>query len=253
METPASILRSIQDRAWALSLDLKDTFFHNLVSCAHRKFLRFRFAHRYFHFQALPFCLTTSPYLFTCLIKPVGACAMSRGLSITQYLNNWLLSAASPQSCKEWTQWLLQLTTSLGLVVNLPKSDLTPKQVFDCIGITFNLSSGQACSAHHRVQTFLNLLKSSSQSPAPLAVHWLQILGHMTSLEKLTRCGHQHIHCLLFVLHDTWNPTEEPISPSNPHHTGSPVSLRVVVLSAQPDFQDSSACASAVPAVTTVH
>ena len=73
-----------------------------------------------------------------------------------------------PQSCKEWTQWLLQHTTSLGLVVNLPKSDLTPKQVFDYIGITFNHSNGLACSAHCRVQTFLYLLKPSSQSPSSL-------------------------------------------------------------------------------------
>ena len=162
METPAFILRSMVDGAWALSLDLKDAFFHILVACAHRKFLRFRFGHCHFHSQALPFGLTTSPYLFTDLVKPVGACATSRKLSITQYLDDWLLSAASPQSHKEWTQWLLQLTTSLGLVVNLPKLDLTPKQVFDYIGITFDHSNSLTCSAHNRVQSFLNLLKSSS-------------------------------------------------------------------------------------------
>ena len=210
METPASILRSMVDGAWTSSLDLKDAFFHVPVARAHRKFLRFRFGHRHFHFRALPFGLTTSPYLFTRLVKPVGAYARSRGLSITQYLDDWLLSAASPQSCNEWTQWLLQLTTSLGLVVNLPKSDLTPKQVFDYIGITFDLSNGLACPAHHRVQTFLNLLKSFTQSPAPPAVRWQQVLGHMTSLEKLTRRGRLHMRPLQFALHDFWNQLRDP-------------------------------------------
>ena len=214
METSASILRSMVDETWTSSLNLKDAFFHILVARAHRKFLRFQFDHCHFHFQALPFGLTTSPYLFTCVVKLVRAYARSRGLSITQYLDDWLLSAASPQSCNEWTQWLLQLATSLGLVVNLPKSDLTPKQVFDYIGITFDLSNDLACPAHHRMQTFLNLLKSFSQSLAPSAVCWQQVLGHMTSLEKLTCHGRLHMRPLQFTLHDTWNqPSDPPLQP----------------------------------------
>ena len=164
------------DRAWALSLNQKDAFFYILVSRTHRKILCFRCDHNHFHFQTLPLGLTTSPYLFTHLVKPVRAYARSRGPFITQYLQDWLLSAASPRSCKEWTQWLLQVTTSLGLVINLPQLNLTPKQVFNQLGITFDRSNGLACSAHHRVQTFLNFLKSSSQSPAHSSVHWQWIL-----------------------------------------------------------------------------
>ena len=85
MEMPASILRSMVDRAWALSLHLKDAFFHIPVARAHRKFLHFRFGHCHFHFRALPLGLTTSSYLFTHLVKLVGAYARSRGLSISQY------------------------------------------------------------------------------------------------------------------------------------------------------------------------
>ena len=46
-------------------------------------------------------------------------------------------------------------------------------------------------------------------------------------------------------------PTAQPTSPTNPHHTRSPVSPRVVVSSAQPDFWSSSASTSS--AVTAVH
>ena len=40
----------------------------------------------------------------------------------------WNISASSPTLCARWTEWVLRLTTSLGLILNLPKCDLTPSQ-----------------------------------------------------------------------------------------------------------------------------
>ena len=99
METSTSIMRSLQPGHWATSLDFKDAFFHVPVTPAHRCYLSFRFSHRYFRFRALPFGLATSPYLFTRLVKVVGAFARSQGLSLLLYLDDWNISAPSAPAC----------------------------------------------------------------------------------------------------------------------------------------------------------
>ena len=144
METPTSIMRSLQPGHWATSLDFKDAFFHVPVAPAHRRYLSFRFGHRYFRFQSLPFGLAMSPYLFTRLVKAVGTFARSQGLSLLLYLDDWNISAPSAPACMAWTSWLLTLSERLGLVVNMDKCELVPSRRFVFVGIDFDLANGTA-------------------------------------------------------------------------------------------------------------
>ena len=65
METPRSIRDAMHPNDWAVSIDLKDAYFHILVHPADRKFLRFVWKDRVFQFKALPFGLAPAPWLFT--------------------------------------------------------------------------------------------------------------------------------------------------------------------------------------------
>ena len=168
METSASIMRSLQPGHWATSLDFKDDFFHVPVAPAHRHYLSFWFDHHYFRFRALPFSLATSPYLFTRLVKAVGAFARSQGLSLLLYLDNWNISAPSAPACTAWTSWLLTLSEPLGLVVNTDRCELVPSQCFVFVGIDFDLANGTARLAPHRVQNLLLSLQTfTSLRPPP--------------------------------------------------------------------------------------
>ena len=42
------------------------------------------------------------------------------------------------------------------------------------------------------------------------AVKWQHLLGHMTSLEKLTRRGHLHMHPVQFTHHNQWSQSSDP-------------------------------------------
>ena len=68
--------------------------------------------------------------------------AQSRGIRIHQYLDNWLIRAPTKESCHQGTQSLLALCQELGWVVNLEKSELEPKQVFEFVGYQYDLSHG---------------------------------------------------------------------------------------------------------------
>ena len=53
--------------------------------------------------------------------------AIRKGITIHQYLDDWLMRAGSYQVCLRHTQELVQVCRRLGWIVNLEKSELEPK------------------------------------------------------------------------------------------------------------------------------
>ena len=142
METPETIRISLQGE-WVTSLDFRDAYFHIPVHIKSRKYLRFHFQNQSYQFWALPFGLSTAPMEFTCVVKEINLMAQSRGIRIHQYLDDWLIRAPTKESCHQGTQSLLSLCQELGWVMNLQKSELEPKQVFEFVGYQYDLSHGR--------------------------------------------------------------------------------------------------------------
>ena len=210
METTASILQATTPGLWATSIDLKDAFFHIPVATSHRKYLRFMVDGHHYQFRALPFGLATSPYVFTRVMKAVAAYARSLGLQLYLYLDDWILLSSSSALAASWMQWLLDLARALGLLVNIPKCDLTPSQIYHFIGILFDLIRGRAQPTPERIDKFLLLAQNFQRTATTPAVIWQQLLGHMTSLEKLVPRGRLHMRPLQFCLKDQWSSTSQP-------------------------------------------
>ncbi len=205
METVRSILAAMRQGTWSTSLDLQDAFLHVPVARRHRKYLRFYVRGVHYQFTSLPFGLGMSPFVFTRIVKAIGAYARSRGLRLIQYLDDWMLSCNSYQNCASWTTWLLQLAKALGLLPNIPKSDLEPAQLRQFVGILFDLVVGSARPADHRIQSFRKLAAQFLQMAAPSAQDWQRLLGHMTSLERLVPRGRLRMRPLQFRLQEEWS------------------------------------------------
>ena len=210
METAASIVQATVPGMWATSLDLKDAFFHIPIAPAFRKFLRFRVDDRGYQFRALPFGLTMSPFVFTKVLAPVGAFARTHGLDLHLYLDDWILLMSSEETSDKATQWLLQLSQALGLLVNIPKCDLTPAQVYQFLGILFDLLAGQAKPTQERVDKMWSISRPFLSGKPMSAVSWQCLLGHMTSLERLIPLARLHMRPLQFCLKDQWSAVTDP-------------------------------------------
>ena len=130
METPESIRTAIQLNDWTVSIDLSDAFLHIPVNVQDRKYLRFAYKGESLQFRALPFGLATSPWLFTQIMIEVKIMALQKGIIIHQYLDDWLIRSQSKQVLLNQTEWLLALCKTLGLRINLEKSELTPTRDF---------------------------------------------------------------------------------------------------------------------------
>ena len=143
METPETIRTSLQQGEWVTSINFKDAYFHIPIQEQSRKYLRFHVQGQTYQFKALPFSLSTAPLKFTVVPKEVKLMAIHKGIRIHQYLDDWLVRASSHQVCLQHTQDLVRMCQDLGWLLNLEKSELEPKQVFDFVGYQFNFRSGQ--------------------------------------------------------------------------------------------------------------
>ena len=79
--------------------------------------------------------------------------AIHKGIRIHQYLDDWLVRARSHQVCLQHTQDLVKFCQELGWRVNLEKSELEPKQVFNFVGYQFDLESSRVRPTPDRWQS----------------------------------------------------------------------------------------------------
>ena len=120
---------------WVSLIDLSDTYLHIPIHPNSRKYLRFCYKSQVFQFTSLPFRLATAPQVFTMIVKEVKLMALSRGLRIHQYLDDWLIRSQSQEEAQVNTQAVVDLTQSLGWIINQEKLELKPTQVFFVHGL----------------------------------------------------------------------------------------------------------------------
>ena len=129
MESSRSVLNAIRQGDFLLTTDMKDGYFHIPIHQESQKFLRFVFQGKVFQFRALPFGLSTAPQVFTRVIAFLGRLLRLRGVRVILYLDDWLLLAGTIKEALRAKRILLELTDTLGIVLNLQKSCLDPAQV----------------------------------------------------------------------------------------------------------------------------
>ena len=97
METPESIRTSLIPGEWLSSIDLSDAYLHIPIHPNSRKCLRFCHRSQVFQFTSLPFGLAIAPHIFSMIVKEVKLMALSRGLRLHQYLDDWLIRSQSQE------------------------------------------------------------------------------------------------------------------------------------------------------------
>ena len=128
------------------------------------------------------------------------------------YIDDWLLNPGTHQEALEQTSWLKSLCQKLGLVLNLEKSDLIPSQVATYLGIELDTSLGLARPSHKRLTNWLSVAEGFTAQQSPPAVQWLQVLGHLVSLEKLVPYGRIRIRPIQWQLRLQWSQSKEKSS-----------------------------------------
>ena len=207
METPETIRTSLQQGEWITSIDFKDAYFHIPIQEQSRKYLRFYVQGQTYQFKALPFGLSTAPLEFTVVVKEVKLMAIHKGIRIHQYLD-WLVRAESYQICLQHTQELVQICQNLGWIVNLEKSELEPKQIFNFVGYQFDLKAGRVRPTpdwwqilQEKIFEILSLLTCPVRQ-------FMSLIGLLTATEKQVYLGRLHMRPIQWHLKNNWRVPE---------------------------------------------
>ena len=139
METSESIRASLIPGKWVSSIDLSDAYLHIPIHQNSRKHLWFFHNSQVFQFTSLPFSLATAPQVFTMIVKEVQLMALTRGVRLHQYLNDRFIRALSQEEAQVNTQTVVNVTQSLGWIINQKKSELKPTQNFSFVCYKYHL------------------------------------------------------------------------------------------------------------------
>ena len=152
----------------------------------------------------LPFGLATAPQVFTMIVKEVKLMALSRGLRIHQYLDDWLIRSQSQEESKVDTQAVVDVTQSLGWIINQKKSELNPTQVFSFVGYEYHLDSALVRPTHERRLKLQDLILRLKSKRVLTARCLMSLIGLLASTEKMVPEGRLHMRPFQFHLKEHW-------------------------------------------------
>ena len=141
MEGVPMLTTMIQQNDWMVSMDLQDAYCCVLVHPNHRRYLRLWWDDTLYQYRSLLFGLSSSPRVFTKLLRPVVAFLRRLGVRLLIYLDDILLLNQSQAELEKDKCSVLFLLHKLGFVVNQNKSMLIPTQKIEYLG--FVIDSGR--------------------------------------------------------------------------------------------------------------
>ena len=189
METQGSVRSAIRSQEWAVSIDIRDAYLHVPMHQAVRKYLRFVVNKKVYQFTCLPFGLATSPREFTKLLRPVVSLLRQQGVKLHVYLDDWLIRADTLEEAQLHSQTTIKVLQFLGWIINFEKSDLTPSQDFQFIGMQFNTRRFTVAPLPIMRVKVQSVLQHWMANPNITARDLHRLLGMLVFMASLVRRG----------------------------------------------------------------
>ena len=138
MDNYHTIIAQICRGDFFISIDLSDAYHSIALHPWFRRFMTFIFDNVYYQYTCLPQGLTSSPRIFTKIMKVVLTHLRSYAIKIAAWLDDFLLSASSASLASSQASFALETLEQLGFVPNLAKSQLVPVQRISHVGLIWD-------------------------------------------------------------------------------------------------------------------
>ena len=138
MDTLQTAIQLMKEDCWFASVDLKDAYYSVLVHPDHRKYLKFLWDGTCYQFRCLPMGLTSSPRVFTKLLKPIFSKLRQYGHHSVIYIDDTCLQGDTYKECMNNVNMTVNLLDKLGFTIHPEKSILSPTQKLSFLGFELN-------------------------------------------------------------------------------------------------------------------
>ena len=192
-----SVATQIFDKDYYLfKFDLKSGYHHIEIFPEHRKYLAFAWdfgtgKFRYFQFCVFPFGLSSVPFIFTKILKPLQKSWRSRGIPIAIFLDDGLGEGIDKVSAKIHSLAVHSDLLKSGFVPNQEKSVWEPVQVITWLGVVLNTIDGSVQATDERIAKLTSDLGSPqtlSSRQSLCKVHVKRVASVAGQIISLSSC-----------------------------------------------------------------
>ena len=181
MDTFRTALKLIRPGCFMASVDLKDAYYFIPIAEEDRKLLMFQWKGKYYQFTCLSNGLSSTPRIFTKILKPVYALLRSIGHTCMGRIDDSLLVGQSFDSRHRNIAETVSLFTNHGFTIHPVKSVLQPQRKIDFLGfvvdsitMTVTLTAAKAMKVRSACQNLLFKKTTTIRSVA-------QVIGFLFS------------------------------------------------------------------------
>lgn len=158
-------LSYFQKGSYMVSFDLKSGYHHVDIHPDYQSFLGFRWKFsnnnlfRYFVFTVLPFGLSSAPFIFTKVLKPLEKYWRIHGVNIALFLDDGFIIEHDQNTCRSLSIKIKSDLKSSGFVTNDEKSIWEPSQCIQWLGLVWNSVNGTISISNRRVLSIAETIK----------------------------------------------------------------------------------------------
>ena len=217
-------LTFLKKGGFMFQFDLKSGYHHIPISPLHHKFLGFAWVFKgslsFFKFTVLPFGLTSAPYVFTKVVRPLVKKWRSEGKNMVVFLDDGLGFANNLDLAKQHSAEVKDDLIKAGFVPNVQKSIWNPVTGSEWLGFYIDLAEGELFLPARRIDSIKKDIRDILHGCFGSKVHVTKVhvkkLASVTGkiisaylvLGSMSRLMTKAIHCVIET-RLSWNSTVE--------------------------------------------
>lgn len=183
MESLKSAVNAMTPNCYFASVDLKDAYYSLRLHSKERRFFRFYWQGKKFQFTSLIMGLSTSPRVFTKVLKPVFATLRRKGHISTAYIDDSCLQGRTEYQCSQNILDTVQLLDSLGFTVHDKKSVFIPTKQIVFVGFILDSESMTVRLTDEKKEKIINLCSDTIQKSHIIIREFARLIGKLVATE----------------------------------------------------------------------
>ena len=115
-----------EEKDFLFTVDLTDAYFSVSIQPEFRKFFRFSWMGQLYEFLVMCFGLTTAPFIFTKITRPILVFLHSRGIRASMYIDDCISAVKTFSQALTVKDTVVNLLQEVGFVINFESHLLYP-------------------------------------------------------------------------------------------------------------------------------
>ncbi len=155
MEDIRTLLPFLKKEGFLIKFDLKSGYHHVLMRPNNYTFLGFQWEGQYYVFTVLCFGLTSGPYIFTKLLRPLIKRWRAMGIPVAVYIDDGAATLPDRETCRQASHIMQTDLRSAGFFTALPKCQWEPVMIMEWLGVVLDLSAFEIRIPRRRIEACL--------------------------------------------------------------------------------------------------